>query len=296
MVTTATRAVAPPTDFPSAGSGQAPGAAELYLDVLKRALVNWHYADTVVAEMKVWSWRRRMIAALLRRFGLKACVETPIPLNQLTDGKGMHTGGYTLVGIKRLDNVQRCIMNAVRDGVPGDLIECGVWRGGTCIFMRGVLKALGVTDRKVWVADSFRGLPPPNPEKYPADADEWMHRATELAISQEQVRANFTRFDMLDDQVGFIEGYFSETLHKAPIERLAVLRLDGDMYESTMDTLLALYPKLSPGGYVIVDDYQRDNCKQAVIDYRKANGIEEPIEEIDWVSAFWRKEGQRSLA
>ncbi len=267
--------------------------ADLYLGVLKRSLLNWYYADTVVEDMRPWSWRRRMIARVLARYGLKACSPSPIPPEQLTDGRGMHTGGYSLVGLKRMSNVQRCIERVLEDDIAGDLLEAGVWRGGTCIFMRGVLEAYGVRDRKVWVADSFKGLPPPNPEKYPADADEWMHRATELAIPCEQVRANFERFGLLDDQVDFIEGYFSETLVHAPVRRLAVLRLDGDMYESTMDTLLALYPRLSPGGFLIVDDYQRDNCKQAVIDYRKANGIDDPIDEIDWVSAYWRKEGDR---
>lgn len=264
-------------------------AALLYLDLLKRSLLNWHYSDTVVLDMPEWSLSRKLLAHFLRRFGLKVCMPYPIPAEQLTDGKGMHTGSYSLAGLKRLDNVQYCVTDVLENGVPGDLLEAGVWRGGTVIFMRGVLKAFGVTDRTVWVADSFQGLPEPNPEKYPEDAGEWMHLAKELAVPAKDVKANFQRFDMLDDQVQFIEGFFSETLATAPVERLAVLRLDGDMYESTMDTLVALYPKLSSGGYLIVDDYQRDNCKQAINDYRIEHKIDDPICEIDWVSAYWQK-------
>ena len=270
--------------------GAAPTPVSLYLDLLKRTLVNWHYADSVVRDMPQWSIGRRLLARGLSRYGLKACAPYPIPPAQLTDGRGMHTGAYTLVGLKRLSNVQECIEAVLRDEIAGDLLEAGVWRGGTSIFMRGVLKAYGITDRKVWVADSFCGLPAPDVERYPQDADEWMHQATELAVSREQVRANFERFDMLDDQVGFIEGYFRDSLPAAPIDRLAVLRLDGDMYEATMDTLVPLYPKLAPGGFLIVDDYQRGNCRQAVHDYRAQHGIVEPLHEIDWVSAYWRKQ------
>ena len=264
-------------------------AANLYLDVLKRSLLNWYYREIVVQDMPQWSKSRQIVANFFARRGLKLVVADPIPEDQLTDGHGMHTGGYTLTGLKRLDNVQSCIEDCLDNNVPGDLLEAGVWRGGTCIFMRGVLKAYGVSDRKVWVADSFQGLPTPNPEKYPEDADEWMHEAKELAIPKSAVQANFERFDMLDDQVGFIEGFFGDSLPNAPVEQLAILRMDGDMYESTIDTLNNLYPKLSVGGYLIIDDYQRDNCKKAVFDYRKDHGIDDEIIEIDWVSAYWQK-------
>ena len=152
------------------------------------------------------------------------------------------------------------------------------WRGGATIFMRAVLKAYGVTDRYVWVADSFEGLPPPETGKYPHDAGDRLHEARELAVSLEEVKANFERYGLLDDQVRFLKGWFRDTLPAAPIERLAVLRLDGDMYESTMDTLVNLYPKLSEGGYAIVDDYGAiPACRQAVNDYRSANAITEKI-------------------
>jgi O-methyltransferase len=175
--------------------------------------------------------------------------------------------------------------------VPGDLIETGVWRGGSTILMRAVLEAYGVRDRRVWVADSFAGLPPPSPEKYPADLGDTFHTYPELAVSLEKVQANFAKYGLLDGQVRFLEGWFKDTLPGAPIERLAVARLDGDMYESTMDALVALYPRLSIGGYLVVDDFGAvPACRKAVEDYRAEHGIDEPIEAVDWTGVFWRRE------
>ena len=197
---------------------------------------------------------------------------------------------HTMIGLKRLDNLEFCIEEVIAKAVPGDLIETGVWRGGATIFMRAVLKAYGVTDRYVWVADSFEGLPPPDEGNYPPDAGDRLHEARELAISLERVKANFDKYGLLDDQVRFLKGWFRDTLPVAPIQRLAVLRLDGDMYQSTMDALVNLYPKLSRGGFVIVDDYGAiPACRQAVNDYRSADGITEEIRSIDWTGIFWQK-------
>ena len=165
-----------------------------------------------------------------------------------------------------------------------------MWRGGSTIFMRAVLKAHGVSDRVVWVADSFEGLPRPNEAQYPQDTGDVLYSHKELAVSLEQVKANFRRYDLLDEQVRFLKGWFRDTLPDAPIKELAVLRLDGDMYESTMDALRSLYPKLAPGGYLIVDDYGAiPACRRAVTDFREAQGIHEPIETIDWTGVWWRR-------
>jgi O-methyltransferase len=194
-----------------------------------------------------------------------------------------------MIGAVRLENLRGCIEQVVADGVPGDLIETGVWRGGACIFMRGVLKTLGVTDRRVWVADSFEGLPPPNPEKYPQDAGLHLEQYSELAISLDEVKRNFERYNLLDEQVQFLKGWFRDTLPGAPIERLAVMRLDGDLYESTMDALTSLYQRLSVGGFVIVDDYCIPACRAAVEDFRASQGIADEIVAIDWTGVFWRR-------
>jgi hypothetical protein len=112
-------------------------------------------------------------------------------------------------------------------------------------------------------------------------------------VSLEEVQTNFRRYNLLDEQVRFVKGWFRDTLHRAPVERLAVLRLDGDLYESTMDALTALYPKVQRGGYVIVDDYgDVPACRQAVHDYWQRHGIREEIMPIDQAGVFWMKQAK----
>jgi O-methyltransferase len=194
-----------------------------------------------------------------------------------------------MIGLRRLDNIQFCVTDVIRRRVPGDLIETGVWRGGATIFMRGILAAHCVTERRVWAADSFEGLPKPSAE-YEADRGDqhWSH--SQLAVSEDEVRSNFERYGLLDEQVRFLKGYFQDSLPDAPIEQLAVARLDGDMYESTIVALNALYPKLARGGYLIVDDYALAGCRRAVDDYRREHGIQEPLVGIDFTGIYWRRE------
>jgi O-methyltransferase len=196
---------------------------------------------------------------------------------------------HTMIGLKRLRNLRSLISQVFEDRIPGDFIETGVWRGGACIYMRALLMAYGATDRRVWVADSFAGLPPPNPERYPADAGSILHKIGLIAVSLEEVKKNFAKYDMLDEQVVFLNGWFKDTLPHAPIEKLAILRLDGDMYESTTQALDSLYPKLSPGGFVIIDDYILIPCRKAVDDFRARNGIADIVQDIDGIASFWRK-------
>jgi O-methyltransferase len=141
----------------------------------------------------------------------------------------------------------------------------------------------------VWAADSFAGLPLPNVEAYSADAGDKHHTYDFLGVSEQQVEENFRRYNLFDRQVQFLKGWFKDTLPEAPIDRLAILRLDGDMYESTIQALESLYHKLSPGGFVIIDDYFLGPCRQAVTDFRNANRINDPIIDIDGWGVFWRR-------
>ena len=238
-----------------------------YLDLMKRCILNLIYEDDDLL-------RKQSFSAEMRR-----------------EGQDWPAVAHSMVGELRMNNVQGCVEDVIRRGVPGDLIETGVWRGGTTIFMRSILEAYGVRDRRVWVADSFEGLPKPDAEHYPQDADDSFHTYPELAIPMEKVQANFARYGLLDDQVCFLKGWFKDTLPTAPIERIAVARLDGDMYESTMDALKAIYPKLSIGGYLIVDDFGAvPGCKEAVEDYCREHGISEAIQVADWTGVYWRRE------
>ena len=104
------------------------------------------------------------------------------------------------------------------------------------------------------------------------------------------MKTNFDHYGLLDDQVKFLEGWFKDTLPSAPIEKLAILRADGDMYESTRDIFTNLYTKLTVGGFVIIDDYLTfAGCRQAITEYRATRGINDPIITVDWTAVYWRK-------
>ncbi|CAM3951223.1 TylF/MycF family methyltransferase [Smaragdicoccus niigatensis] len=206
------------------------------------------------------------------------------------DGRDWPQLAHTMIGRKRMNNLQFCVEDVLSRGIPGDFIETGVWRGGACIFMRGILEAYGITDRKVWVADSFQGLPPADVDKYPIDGEGVpFHIFPQLAISQETVENNFRSYGLLDDQVVMLKGFFRDSLPTAPVGQLAILRLDGDMYESTIDALNSLYSKLSDGGYVIVDDFCIEGCRQAIHDFRTEHGITDVMHVVDWTGVYWRK-------
>lgn len=238
-------------------------ARGLYLDLIKRSLLDTIYGD--------------------QRFGAPAPDSRDV-------GFRWPAVAHTMIGAQRLANLQDCVEDVIRSQVPGDLIETGVWRGGACILMRAILQAHGVFDRRVFVADSFEGLPPPNAESYPYDAGLDLSVYDELAVSLEQVQENFRRYGLLDDRVRFLKGWFKDTLPTAPIDSLAVMRLDGDLYESTIQAFDALYPKLSVGGYVIVDDYGAvAACARATHDFRDAHGIDDEIVTIDATGVFWQR-------
>jgi hypothetical protein len=196
------------------------------------------------------------------------------------------------VGQARLANVRALVQTALADDVPGDLVETGVWRGGTSIYMRAILAAAGDTSRTVVACDSFEGLPEADADRFPMDVPLRLHEHTALAVSLDQVKANFDRYGLLDDQVRFVQGWFRDTLPGLAGERraISVLRLDGDMYESTIDALTHLEPLVSPGGFVIVDDYNGiEACRQAITDYRATHAIDAAIHPVDWTAVWWRK-------
>jgi O-methyltransferase len=203
-------------------------------------------------------------------------------------GKDWPALAQTMIGTARMRNLRQLCGTAIVDGIQGDFIETGVWRGGACIFMRGILEAYGDETRRVFVADSFQGLPPPSPDSFPADRGDDHHTHRELSVSRPEVEENFRRYGLLDERVVFLEGWFKDTLAGAPIDKISVLRLDGDMYESTLQALDSLYFKVSREGYVIVDDYFLKPCAQAVHEFRAKYSITSPLLPIDGTGAWWQ--------
>jgi hypothetical protein len=278
---------------------RADAAIDLYLDLLKRCLLNLIYQDLAI--------RQPWDDASDREF-------LPFDRGKRLAGLDWPSQAHTQIGMRRLDNLQDLVTKVLVTGTPGDLIETGVWRGGSTILMRGILKARGITNRAVWVADSFEGFPTTaeqgaSPQSFSSPElaavrgyFQGAREASEPAFhtsldhmmqgaSLEDVRDRFDRYGLLDDQVNFLRGWFSDTLPTAPIERLAVLRLDGDLYDSTYDALDALYPRLSVGGYIIVDDYGWvEECRTAVHDYLDAHRIQVAVQRVDDEAVYWQKQ------
>jgi O-methyltransferase len=263
----------------------------LYLDLAKKALTFLLYGQEMYTPaersgnpIKGWIHDQQL------RRGVIPMRRVQTDREARSNGRDWPPQAYTMVGLKRLDNLQTCVEDVLSRGVPGDIIEAGTWRGGAAIFLRAILKAHRVSDRAVWVADSFEGCPLTNKEKYPADAGEEQAHPF-LSVSLEKVKLNFSRFGLLDDQVRFLKGWFKDTLPQLTNQKWSVIRLDADLYESTIEALRHLYPNLSPGGYLIVDDYALPPCREAVNDFRDANRIREEIHTIDWTGIYWQREG-----
>jgi O-methyltransferase len=276
-------------------------ATSLYLDLLKRSLTGalTEDNDSILGGVRTAgsrSWKRRLAnfaGQAAARINVEIVYKKAYDPTSREVGRDWPARAESMIGLRRMDNIQHCVQAVLSDDVPGDLIETGVWRGGACIFMKANLVAGGDTDRTVWVADSFQGLPPPNVALYPADTGDDLYTRGGLSVGADQVRHNFARYGLLDERVKFLVGWFKDTLPTAPIERLSLMRLDGDMYESTWQAIEALYPKLSPSGFCIIDDFgsHQSQAGLAVRDYRKANGIDEEIIDIDGFGAYWRRRG-----
>jgi O-methyltransferase len=272
-------------------------AAARYLELLKLSVTGTAHEQSFT--LRPWQYRRGPT-----RYAVKGAAVALRILSRLTGEDLAVVGrlgpdrrrelwpliGESMIGKRRLDHLQSCVEAVLRDDVAGDLIETGVWRGGAAILMRAVLAANGVSDRTVWLADSFAGLPPPDERQFPADRGSRLYTVRELRVPLEEVVRNFERYGLHDEQVRFVSGWFSDTLPTLRGHRWAVLRMDADMYQSTREALVNLYPSLEPGGFAIVDDYGiLSGCRKAVDEFRAEAQVEEPLEWIDRSAVFWRR-------
>ena len=272
-------------------------SSSAYITLLKQVLTGckeqpfdeYHRMDnyTVGWKAKPLLW----LDKVLSRMGYRIAKRVRVHPEKRFKGHDIPANAYTMIGMNRLNHLEQCVNEVLDKGVPGDLVETGSWRGGATMLMKAILIERKIYDRTVWVADSFRGLPPPDEKKYPADRNMDLHKKQILSADLNEVKQAFRDFELLDDRVQFLVGWFKDTLPVAPIKNVALLRLDGDMYESTMDALTHLYPKLSPGGIVIIDDYGSfPACRSAVDDYRKEHHIQETIESLDGVTVHLIKQ------
>jgi len=247
----------------------------------------------------------------------------------------------TLIGEKRLNNIRECVSSVCENGIKGDFLEAGCWRGGAVLYMKACLKVQSFKNpesaegRRVFGADLFKDSKKMSPlvavvaklvgylafalpwfmlnwfvnrmipifpgERYDnstimhyvrlARGLSWTGPKMVFNTSVDDVKEAFRRYNLMDDKVVLLRGWFSDTLPAAPIEKLAILRADGDFYRSTMDIFENMYHKLSAGGFCIVDDYNaHPECRRAVDQFRLERGITEKIIPIDGEAVYWKKD------
>jgi hypothetical protein len=181
---------------------------------------------------------------------------------------------YTVVAPAGLVQVARIVRSTLADKVPGDIVECGTYRGGTSFLMADLLRQGAETDRRVWMFDSFEGLPPPEELDGKAAVDFAVNTDDPLYFdnfrtSVEAVQRTSTELGV-DAFTMIVKGWFDETLPatKERIGPIAILRLDCDWHASIMCCLDELYDQVSPGGYVVFDDYWAfDGCALAIYEF-----------------------------
>jgi O-methyltransferase len=250
---------------------------KVYLEVLKRSLIGVLDDDT----------KEKFLNNKLTEYELKNLSEQSIPHSRFYGFDMTPGNGESMIGYTRLTNLEMIVSNIITNKIDGDFIETGVWRGGACIYMKKLIE--NKIHKKVFVADSFCGLPKPE-ERYPQDTGDTHFTIDSLRISMEEVQDNFKKYNCLDDKIIFLKGWFKDTLPNLnKTQKFSLIRLDGDMYASTMDALENLYPKLSIGGYTVIDDYALARCKAAVIDFRNKYNIVDEVISIDQDSVFWKK-------
>jgi O-methyltransferase len=264
-----------------------------YLDLLKAALTNILYAEH---ELRIERLEQEGAEADPRRMRDIRYLDPELfeeLIAHKADGRvwrGKATRfSHTMIGVRRLQNLEWCAERIFDDGIEGDFLEAGVCQGGAAIFLRALQVAHGQEQRRTWVADSFQGLPKPTSE---FDEGYELHEEAQpwLAASLTAVQDNFRTYDLLSDQVRFLPGWFADSLAGAPVESLAILRLDADLYSSTREVLDSLYDKVVPGGFIIIDDYHVfPNCRRAVDEFRAERSIADPLVRIDWTAVFWRR-------
>jgi O-methyltransferase len=206
--------------------------------------------------------------------------------DQYRAGRNLHrelwNGGYTMLSSRRGRALYRLAADAVTRGVPGALVDCGVWNGGSTVLM-----AAGAPERDVWAFDSFEGLPVPGP----LDGDESQAYAGDCVGSEAKVHEAFERFGR-PEHLHVRAGWFEDTLPGTAEEigEVAVLHCDGDWYDSVRLTLDVLYPRVSPGGVVVIDDYGTwPGARRATDDYRAEVGDRGRLHRVDHTGRWWRK-------
>jgi len=202
--------------------------------------------------------------------------------------------GFTMTSSERLWSLINAVRHVVDNQIPGDLVECGVWRGGSVMAMARELSSLGVSDRRIWLYDTFAGMT--DPTSFDVEAGSGMTAANMLSSTEvadgdnvwcvaglQDVSANVRSTGYPFENFTFVEGDVSKTLKSDFPDSISLLRLDTDWYESTRTELEVLYPRLSVGGVCIFDDYGHwQGARKAVDEYFAGLGHRPYMHPIDY--------------
>lgn len=216
--------------------------------------------------------------------------------NKLNDSEVTYPSGIlspnaiTMIFIPNLNNLHDLLTYVMENNLDGELVETGVWRGGAVIFMASFNKFYNL-NKKIYACDSYEGLP--KNSIYEEDAIvNGNDKRFDFAVSLEEVQNNFLKYDVLDENVIFVKGFFEDTMKNINIDKISILRLDGDMYTSTIVVLEELYDKVVPKGVIIIDDYGWDiaGCSNAVDNFRKSRNITSEMHFSFGCCVWWIKE------
>lgn len=197
---------------------------------------------------------------------------------------------YSMTSMERMYALFKAVKYIIENNIPGDFVECGVWRGGSSMIIASTLKLLNITDRKIYLYDTFEGMPKPgeNDNKFRGDIigqEVWKKEQKKggwLVATQEEVKNNLTKIDYPEKNLVFVKGMVEETIPKIAPEQISLLRLDTDFFDSTYHEFVHLYPKLSEKGILIIDDYGSwKGSREATDKYFKENNISLYLNRID---------------
>lgn len=195
---------------------------------------------------------------------------------------------YSMGAKNEIDLMEECIKTIVNEKIEGDIIEAGVWKGGMGMWIQNLLNYYN-DKRTLWLFDTYGKFPESSYDK-----DRKIHPITEYLFSEKyninDVKINFEKFNLLDNNIKFIIGEFKNTIPITDISKISILRLDSDYYDSTMLILEKYYNNISKGGYVIIDDYNNEYlaAKEAINDFRKKYNIKNPIINKGYGYVYWR--------
>ena len=266
---------------------------ELYLRLLIRTLTRFELEDySLVEPIRYYNENLRvkfvkLINQIIHTFGIEIGLVRRTTNVDRENGLDWPINAETMIGVKRLNSLHSILDKIRVENIQGDLMECGVWRGGAVIFMAAYCKTYEI-NKTVYVADSFEGLPKPD-SKYSDDKGDTYFKYDYLEVGEDQVQKNFEKYELMGPNIKFIKGFFEESLKNTNVQKLSLLRLDGDMYSSTWHSLVEMYPKVVEGGFIIIDDYYLKGAKAALKDYFLQNGINCELISVDSQSVYFRK-------